>query len=334
VWSLIQRSGRMRFLLIAIAIGLMGIGCGIVKAAEGPDFRAYRIVATTGMVADIARQVAGEKAHVEGLMGQGVDPHLYRPTRSDVAKILKADVIFYSGLMLEGRMTDIFLKAARRGKPVYPVTELIERSYLLEPDSFQGHWDPHVWMDVDAWSHCVEAVRLALTEHDPPNASYYQANAAAYRSRLESLSEYAKRSIASIPREHRVLVTAHDAFNYFSRAYDIKVLGIQGISTESEAGLSDIRRLIDFIVERGVGAVFVESSVSDKNVKALIEGAAHRGHKLVIGGELFSDAMGPAESYEGTYIGMIDHNITTITRALGGDAPAGGMQGGLNHGGH
>ncbi len=301
--------------------------------ADGPAEYPYSVVATTGMVADIVKQVVGDKANVQALMGQGVDPHLYKPTRGDVAAILQADVVFYSGLMLEGRMTDTFVKAARRGKPVYPVTELVDESFLLEPKGFAGHWDPHVWMDVQAWSRCVQAVAVAVAQFDPSHAEHYQANAAAYRRQLETLDAYAKRAIASIPQEQRVLVTAHDAFNYFARAYNIQVLGIQGISTESEAGLADIRKLVDFIVQTKVKAVFVESSVSDKNVKALIEGAKHSEHNVTIGGELFSDAMGPADSYEGTYIGMIDHNVTTITRALGGEAPPQGMQGKLkaNH---
>jgi manganese/zinc/iron transport system substrate-binding protein len=277
------------------------------------------------MVADIVRHVAGDKGQVNGLMGEGVDPHLYKPTRSDVAAVLRADVIFYSGLMLEGRMTDTFFQAARRGKPVYPVTELIEESFLLEPPAFQGHWDPHVWMDAAAWSKCVDAIANKLAEYDPTNAEFYRANAKAYREELDELDTYVRDVIASIPESQRVLITAHDAFNYFGRAYSIEVMGIQGISTESEAGLQDINDLVDFLVERKIGAVFVESSVSDKNVRALIEGARSRGHRVTIGGTLFSDAMGAPGSYEGTYIGMVDHNATAIARALGGKAPAKGM---------
>jgi manganese/zinc/iron transport system substrate-binding protein len=282
------------------------------------------------MVADIARQVAGPQATVEGLMGEGVDPHLYKPTRNDVAKILDADVVFYSGLLLEGRMTDTFIKAAQTGKPIHAVTELIDESYLLEPPGFGGHHDPHVWMDVSAWSHAVQAVANALSAFDPASAALYEENAQDYRQHLAQLDEYARTVIQSIPEERRVLITAHDAFNYFGRAYGIEVLGIQGISTESEAGLNDINRLVDLIVNRRIAAVFVESSVSDKNVQALVEGARSRGHNISIGGRLFSDAMGPAGTYEGTYIGMIDHNATTITTALGGNAPQRGMNGKLS----
>jgi len=290
----------------------------------------YSIVTTCGMVTDIVREVAGGRARVTGLMGEGVDPHLYKPTRDDVAKLLQADAVFYSGLMLEGRMTDTFLKIARKGTPVFPVTELLDEKFLLEPEEFQGHTDPHVWMDPSAWSEGVEAVAKSLAEIDPPNAGHYRTNAARYREQLAKLHDYAKTSIADIPPQRRVLVTAHDAFNYFGRAYGIEVRGIQGISTESEAGVADINKLVDYLVERKIPAIFVESSVSDKNIRALIEGCRSRGHRVAIGGTLFSDAMGPAGTYEGTYIGMIDHNITTITRALGGTAPARGLNGKLS----
>jgi manganese/zinc/iron transport system substrate-binding protein len=281
------------------------------------------------MVTDIVKQVAGDKATVGGIIGEGVDPHLYRPTAGAVKALQSADVVFYSGLMLEGKMGDMLVKLARN-QPVFAVTELLDEQYLLEPPGMQGHYDPHVWMDVQAWMKAVEAVARSLGEYDPASASYYQANAQAYVEQLKALDVYARASVGSIPKPRRVMITAHDAFNYFGRAYDIEVLGIQGISTESEAGLDDINRLVDLIVERDVRAVFVESSVSDKNVRALVEGARARGKGVTVGGKLFSDAMGAPGTYEGTYIGMIDHNVTTIARALGGQAPAGGMQGRLS----
>jgi manganese/zinc/iron transport system substrate-binding protein len=184
-------------------------------------------------------------------------------------------------------------------------------------------------MDVSKWKKATEAVAGALGEFDPPNAALYRANADAYALELEALDAYARERIASIPGNQRLMITAHDAFNYMGAAYGLEVKGIQGLSTESEAGLHDINALVDLLVERQVPAVFVESSVSDKNVKALVEGAAARGHKVKVGGELFSDAMGPAGTYEGTYVGMIDHNVTVIARALGGDAPERGLNGKL-----
>ncbi len=289
----------------------------------------YTIVTTCGMVTDIVREVAGDKARVTGLMGEGVDPHLYKPTRDDVAKLLQADVVFYSGLMLEGRMSDTFLKVARKGAHVFAVTDLLDEKFLLEPAEFAGHTDPHVWMDVKGWMDAVKVVARSLGEVDAANAAYYDQNARRYSVQLAKLDDYARKTLATIPKERRVLITAHDAFNYFGRAYDIDVRGIQGISTESEAGVADINKLVDFLVGRKIPAIFVESSVSDKNIKALIEGCKSRGHPVRIGGELFSDAMGKPGTYEGTYVGMIDHNATTIARALGGEAPERGLNGRL-----
>jgi manganese/zinc/iron transport system substrate-binding protein len=309
---------------------VLGVVSGVVgNAASKPLPANYTIVTTCGMVTDIVREVAGNKAKVVGLMGEGVDPHLYKPTRDDVAKILQADVLFYSGLMLEGRMTDTFLKVARKGTPVFAVTELLDEKFLLEPEEFQGHTDPHVWMDVAGWSAAVKVVARSLGEVDAVNAAYYRQNSERYLAELAKLDAYAKQVLATIPQEHRVLITAHDAFNYFGRAYGIEVRGIQGISTESEAGVADINKLVDFLVARKIPAIFVESSVSDKNIKALIEGCKSRGHAVRIGGQLFSDAMGKPGTYEGTYIGMIDHNVTTIARALGGQAPERGLNGKL-----
>jgi len=288
------------------------------------------VIATVGMVADIVRNVGGEHVKVTQIMGAGVDPHLYKTTRDDVLAIMDGDVVFYSGLMLEGKMSDTLIKMARK-KPVLAVTELVAESKLLEPEDFQGHYDPHVWMDVSSWAECVGAVDKSLSEFDPAHVDDYKANAKKYREMLFALHEYGLKSVSSIPEESRVLITSHDAFNYFGRAYGLKVRGIQGISTESEAGLQRINELVQLLVDKNVTAVFVESSVSSKNIEALIEGARAKNHKVTIGGELFSDAMGKAGTYEGTYLGMLDHNITLVTRALGGNAPAKGMQGKLSH---
>jgi manganese/zinc/iron transport system substrate-binding protein len=288
-----------------------------------------RATVTVGMVADIVRNVGGEHVEVTQIMGAGVDPHLYKATRDDVQTIMGGDIVFYSGLMLEGKMSDTLVKVAR-SKPVVAVTELLDESQRLEPEDFQGHYDPHVWMDVSAWSKCVDAVAGALAGFDPRHAAAYEGNAKAYREQLAQLHEYGLRSIKSIPEGSRVLITSHDAFNYFGRAYGLDVQGVQGISTESEAGLQRVNELVDLIVRKGVRAVFVESSVPRKNIDALVEGARSRGHQVTIGGELFSDAMGEWGTYEGTYVGMLDHNITLVTRALGGDAPERGMLGKLS----
>jgi manganese/zinc/iron transport system substrate-binding protein len=309
---------------------LLTVLCTVAVAPAATFHGRYpiRVGATVGMVADIVREVAGDRAQVTNTIGSGVDPHVYSPTRSDVAVFLKSDIIFYSGLLLEGQMTDILAKVSRK-RPVYAVTELLKDDYLLR-DKQSGHPDPHVWMDVGGWIKAIDVVVEAMAGFDPPNTELYHQNAKAYQDILHRLDDYARQAIASIPDNQRLLVTAHDAFNYMGRAYGIEVRGIQGISTESEAGLKDINRLVDLLARRRIPAVFVETSVSDKNVKALIEGAAARGQRVSIGGNLFSDAMGKPGTYEGTYVGMIDHNATIISRALGGQAPAGGMQGKLS----
>lgn len=313
------------FAVLAAALGAMGAALGSSLPAQADD-EPFKVVATIGMIADVVRNVAGDHATVKSIIGQGVDPHLFRPTRADVVKMLDADIIFYNGLLLEGKMTDALIRVARK-KPVIPVTEELDEADLLEPPEFLGHFDPHVWMDPAKWALTADVIAEELAAFDPDNASAYRDAAEAYKDQLRELDAYAREVLASVPPESRVLVTAHDAFNYLARSYGFEVLGIQGISTESEAGVRDIERIVNIIVERNVRAVFVETTVSDRNVKALIEGAAARGHDVVIGGSLYSDAMGAPGTYEGTYIGMIDHNVTTIARALGGTAPEHGLRG-------
>ncbi|HBU43309.1 MAG TPA: manganese transporter [Microbacterium sp.] len=325
-----RRCFRHLVLVLAGIAVLCGSGCAesndgqATRTGEEGEPR-LRIVCTVGMVTDVVRAVAGDRADVTGLLGSGVDPHLYKPTRSDIARMLEADAIFYNGLLLEGRMTDSLVRAARGGKAVHAVTEGIDESFLLLPEGFEGHPDPHVWMDPGAWIETIGVVREALVALDPEGEPAYRANADAYREQLEALDRYASRVLGTVPEAQRVLVTAHDAFNYFGRRFGYEVVGIQGISTESEAGVLDIEGLVDLLVEREIGAVFVESTVSTRNIEALVSGTRSRGHTVVIGGELFSDAMGDPGTYEGTYLGMIDHNVTTIARALGGAAPARGM---------
>ncbi|WP_146404158.1 metal ABC transporter solute-binding protein, Zn/Mn family [Planctomycetes bacterium CA13] len=288
------------------------------------------VTATVGMVADIVKRVGKQHVTVTQLMGAGVDPHLYNAPRDDVLRIMESDVTFYSGLKLEGKMADTLVKLANQ-KPVVPVTEQIDRSQLLEPESMHGHYDPHVWMDVQAWAKCVDVIASTLSQFDPQHSDDYRANADAYLKQLEELHAYGLKAIGSIPPQSRVLITSHDAFNYFGRAYGLEVLGVQGLSTESEAGLQRINELVNMIVERKIKAVFVESSVSPKNIRALIEGAAAQDYEVKIGGELFSDAMGIDGTYEGTYVGMLDHNITLVARELGGVAPPDGFLGNLAH---
>ena len=323
-------SGRVRW----VAVWLAGLALGATAGCrdgggEGGEHRPrggapevtqtfagdypIDVVCTTGMVADLVRRVGGEHVRVTALMGEGVDPHLYKPVPGDVRRLGEADLVFYSGLHLEGKMSDVFVRLARR-KPTFAVTEYVPEEKVLETE--EGAYDPHLWFDVSLWSEAVAVVRDVLAGFDPKHAGDYEKNAAAYREELAGLHAYAKEQIATIPKGRRVLVTAHDAFRYFGRAYDIEVKGIQGISTEAEASVAEVNALVNFIVERGIKAVFVETSVSDRNMRALLEGAARKGHKVEIGGTLYSDAMGKEGTPEGTYVGMVRHNVDTIVRAL------------------
>jgi len=302
---------------------------GVVAQPASPTPAPLNVVTTTAHVGDLVRNIGGERVRVANLLGEGVDPHSYRLTRSDTAQLMRADVVAYNGLLLEGKITDALVRVASAGKTVFAIADALPEDLLLSPPDMDGNFDPHVWMDVKNWIAAAGVVRDRLSARDPAGAAVYAANAARHVADLALLDAYARRVLSAIPETSRVLVTAHDAFNYLGRAYGLDVRGIQGISTESEAGLKEIEGLVDLLVSRRVGAVFVESSVSDRNVKALVEGAAARGHKVVIGGELFSDALGAPGTYEGTYVGMMDHNVTTIARALGADAPAAGHLGRL-----
>ena len=268
------------------------------------------------MVADLVKQVGGDRVEVVQLMGPGVDPHLYRPTSADASQLSKADVIFYSGLMLEGRMGDLFTKLARVGKRVYATTESVPESQLLEPEEFEGHHDPHIWFDVSLWAETVPTIMKGLCEVDPSGKATYEKNGADLLVRLAALDEWCKDTSAQLPEAKRILITSHDAYNYFGRAYGFKVVGLQGVSTVSEAALADMASLVDFIKAQKVGAIFVETSVNPAAIKRVAEDAG-----VKIGGELFSDAMGePGEMKDGfdvgTYEGMVRYNLTTMVNAL------------------
>lgn len=287
------------------------------------------VVTTTGMIGDAAMEVGGDLVEVRTLMGPGVDPHAYRQTRSDIVAMANADLVLWHGLYLEAQMEE-FLADLAGQTPTVAVAESLPRNLLIGHDDYEGRHDPHVWMNPNLWSLVVANVRDALIAQMPDHEADFRANADAHLAELQDLARYSADVLASVPPESRVLLTAHDAFNYFGSAYGFEVMGIQGISTESEAGLQRVSELVDMLVDRNIRAVFVESSVSDRNIRALIEGAAAEGHTVEIGGELFSDAMGEGGTYEGTYLGMIDHNVTVISRALGGEAPERGMSEMLN----
>jgi manganese/zinc/iron transport system substrate-binding protein len=307
-----------------LGIGLASTGAiGLALAQDRPT-----VVVTTGYIADAVSAVAGDRVDVTALMGPGVDPHLYRQTRSDVAALTNADAVFWHGLYLEAQLEDLFHQLEET-HTVVALADAIPVENLLASEDYDGRYDPHVWGSPVLWKVVVEAALENLIALDPEGEAEFRVNAEAHLAEIDAIDAYAAEALATVPEGARVLVTAHDAFAYFGGGYGYEVLGIQGISTESEAGLREIEDLVNLLVERGIAAVFVESSVSDRNIQALIEGAAAQGHTVTIGGELFSDAMGDPGTYEGTYIGSIDHNVTTITRALGGTAPEAGLNGQL-----
>ncbi|MDP8244331.1 MAG: zinc ABC transporter substrate-binding protein [Candidatus Hinthialibacter antarcticus] len=288
-----------------------------VCSCGGPvDDGRIKAVCTIAQVADVVRNVAGDRIEVVNMMGEGVDPHLYKASPADLGLLSRASVVFYNGLMLEGRMTEIFEKMQDGPKPVIAFGDSMDPGLLRSPKEFEGHHDPHIWMSVNMWADAVPTIVDALVKVDPEGEAIYRANGDVYQKKLADLHAWVKAQIATIPREQRVLITAHDAFGYFGDAYDIEVMGLQGISTVSEFGLQDLQRLIDIIVERNVKAVFVESSVPAKSIEALVAGCRGKGHEVVIGGELFSDAMGAAGTDEGTYVGMIRHNVNTMANSL------------------
>ena len=273
------------------------------------------ILATTGMIEDAVQNIVGDSAQVLALMGPGVDPHLYKATQGDLKKMQDADVVFYNGLHLEGKLSEV-LKKLSRLKPVYAVADGVPEEKLRRDAQFQNAIDPHIWFDVSLWKYAVSHIQEKLAEKDPARADFYLQNTRAYLQKLDSLHEVVKAEIDKIPQEKRVLITAHDAFGYFGDAYHIEVRGLQGISTMSEYGLRDITELVDFIVSRNISAIFIETSVSDRSIQSVVEGCNKRGHAVEIGGNLYSDAMGPKGAFSGTYIGMVSHNVKTITEAL------------------
>jgi manganese/zinc/iron transport system substrate-binding protein len=312
----------MTKLALLALCALFAAGCGRIDdetTSADLSSRPIKIVATTSMVTDLVERVGGSRVEVEGLMGAGVDPHLYKASEGDVIALAGADAVFYNGLHLEAKLAEVFERMGGRVH-TYAVTDSIPRERLLAPPAFAGAYDPHVWFDVSLWRLALAQVRDDLIELDPAHERLYRQNAAAYDRELGALDRWVRDQTERVPASRRVLVTAHDAFNYFGRAYGFDVRGLQGISTASEAGTADVRELADFIADRRIPAIFVESSVSPRAIDAVREAVRARGFDVGIGGSLFSDAMGDAGTPEGTYPGMVRHNVEAIVSGLLGES--------------
>ncbi len=275
-----------------------------------------QVVTTTTMLTDLVKNIGGDSIQVNGLMGAGVDPHLYKASEGDVSKLYNADVIFYNGLHLEGKLVEVFEQMESTSKTQVALAEVIDKSTLIGSEYFASNYDPHVWFDISYFKQFAEKTADVLAEADPKNADFFRQNKETYIDKLDSLEAEVKATIATLPKEKRILVTAHDAFNYFGKAYDFEVVGLQGLSTATEAGVQDVQRLSDFIIENKVKAIFVESSVPRRTIEALQASVRSKGAEVVIGGSLYSDALGNAGTPEGTYLGMFRHNVNTIVSSL------------------
>lgn len=306
-----------KILSVILIVGLVvvpAVGCG--KANIDEDNGKYNVVATTTIVGDLVKQIAGDYVNIQSLMGPGIDPHLYKASAGDVTKMQKADMVAYNGLHLEGKMGDIFEDLRGSDKLIVSATDGIDEDELLDFITNPGSFDPHVWFDVDIWQGAARNIARGLSELDKENKEAYEKNLEKYLDELDDLEDYIEDRISEIPKDKRILITAHDAFQYFGKAYDFDVRGLQGISTDSEAGTSDVRELADFIVEKQIKAIFVESSVPRKNIEALKEAVKAKGFEVEIGGELYSDSIGDAGSPAETYIGTFKANIDIIVDAL------------------
>lgn len=288
------------------------MSCGGQKEDNGK----LQVVTTTTMITDLLENIGGDLIDVNGMMGSGVDPHLYKPSEGDMRKLANADVIFYNGLHLEGKLVDVFEKMDTRGNATVAVSDALDRSTLIGSDYFASNYDPHVWFDIDYWTQMTEFVTKKLSEIDPENKAAFEKNRDNYLEKIATLKTELTSKIEELPQEKRILVTAHDAFNYYGRSFNFEVVGLQGLSTATEAGVQDVQRLTKFIIDNKIKAVFVESSVPRRTVEALQAAVKAQDHEVQIGGELFSDALGSAGTEEGTYIGMYKHNVNTIVNAL------------------
>ena len=283
---------------------------------ETKDNGNLNVVTTTSMITDLVKNIGGDSINVQGLMGSGVDPHLYKASEGDVSKLVNADIIFYNGLHLEGKLVEVFEKMGSATKTPIALADELDETTLIGSDYFASNYDPHVWFDIDYFKQFANKVTNILSEKNPESNAIFEANKTNYISKLDQLQDKVRSIIATLPKEKRILVTAHDAFNYFGKAYGFEVVGLQGLSTATEAGVKDVQKLAAFIIEKQIKAIFVESSVPRRTIEALQAAVKSKGHNVEIGGTLYSDALGNPGTIEGTYIGMFEYNVNTIVNAL------------------
>lgn len=286
------------------------------KKAVKQENQKVNVVTTTSMITDLLHNIGGDAIEVVGLMGSGVDPHLYKASEGDVSKLVNADIIFYNGLHLEGKLVEVFEKMENQDIKTIPVAEKLDKNTLIGSDYFASNYDPHIWFSIENWKIISQYVVQQLSSADPKNATIFETNGKIYLEKLNELEKKLNSIITTLPKEKRILVTAHDAFNYFGQAYDFDVVGLQGLSTATEAGVQDVQKLANFIIEKEIKAIFVESSVPKRTIEALQAAVRSKDHEVAIGGTLFSDALGNPGTKEGTYIGMFEYNVNTIINAL------------------
>ncbi|SHI67369.1 metal ABC transporter solute-binding protein, Zn/Mn family [Algibacter luteus] len=300
----------MKKILIILLLSTVCMSCKEEKKTNGK----LNIVTTTTMITDLVKNIGGDHINLQGLMGSGVDPHLYKASEGDVAKLSNADIIFYNGLHLEGKLVEVFEKM--KNKKTIAISDALDKSTLIGSEYFASNYDPHIWFDINYWKQATEFVVKTLSEAIPEQKTTFETNGNVYIEKLNALKNKLEQTISSLPNEQRILVTAHDAFNYFGKAFDFEVVGLQGLSTATEAGVKDVQKLSAFIIENKVKAIFVESSVPKRTIEALQAAVKSKGHEVTIGGTLYSDALGDAGTIEGTYIGMFEYNVNTIVNAL------------------
>lgn len=304
---------KMRYTVFTfLAALLLLVSCNSNKTVK--ENQKPVIVATTSMLTDALINLVGDSAEIIGLMGPGVDPHLYQASPGDLKKMQSADVIVYNGLFLEGKLGSILENLSKK-KEVINFSDGVPKELFIEvsePEYENEIYDPHIWFSIDIWKKGTNVLANKLATLYPELKPYIAKNAQKFDLQLGALKMGIQAEINQIPEEKRILITSHDAFQYFGRMLGIQVEALQGLSTATEFGLQDRKRVVDLIIDKDINAIFIESSVSEKPIEAIIEDCKNRGKEVKNGGSLFSDAMGEQGTVAGTYLGMIHHNVSTI----------------------